>query len=297
MKDLEIGEHLGYLVGTDDDAPMILTAYCMQKKYDHYFKGLYFSRFLPPVFMPQQPPLEGLLNAVRKDAYYPFLTAPDSAASVLNRLLECPDFFEMVCRKKGKSFLSKIMKPENKLQKKQRGREPLLKELIDRTNAYRNKEFKEFTPDERYWIIRLNRTLLERLYPKLTPKRRMELNPFFEWRREATSGNEQEIEVSKNFLITYIYGGRDLLKSGELKLTLSFLLNISKPPENMDLKYTENGVAPYISCFVYRINECFEVFWKEHTGKQKTGICQISEQSLQQYLVEKLPSFYGFIPH
>ncbi|MDG6026310.1 MAG: hypothetical protein E3K40_06265 [Candidatus Brocadia sp.] len=71
----------------------------------------------------------------------------------LNELLETPGFYERLHEKYGHQVSSNIK----------------LIELLKKTEKYRSKEFSKLSKERQYNIKRLNRLILEELYPELTP--------------------------------------------------------------------------------------------------------------------------------
>lgn len=120
-----------------------------------YFRTKYtkgdFSYFFEDEF---KPPLdiEKLCTAIIGDNYNVSLNVPLDTLDGLNELLEISNFYEIVYAKKPDISLKDITK------------------LIDNTKPYRNTAFTCLKTKEQKNIVRLNRILLETIYPQDTPK-------------------------------------------------------------------------------------------------------------------------------
>lgn len=98
--------------------------------------------------------IRSLCKEINKDNYNIPLTMKKNTIFWLNELLKMPDFYDVLCMEKHKiSFCKNIMV------------------LVEETNGYRKKiNFPSLSIDEQNSIKRLNRLLLEEIYPNVSPK-------------------------------------------------------------------------------------------------------------------------------
>jgi hypothetical protein len=96
--------------------------------------------------------IAALSNAINKDIHVP-IKVPTYKISWLNELLKTPDLHEKLYKKIN----------DNKLSEE-------IGVLLESTRDFRNSKFSELTMDKQKDIIKLNRLLIEHLYPGLTPK-------------------------------------------------------------------------------------------------------------------------------
>lgn len=111
----------------------------------------YEDEFVPPLT------IEILCNEISKKLFRVTVQAPINTIAWLNELLMVPDLYDtLLVKRPGDGFPKGI------------------KDLVDRTEGYRNKDFHSLRTDEQRYIKRLNRLLLEEIYPNKSPK---SLNP------------------------------------------------------------------------------------------------------------------------
>ena len=103
---------------------------------------------------------EELWRVINEDKYNVTLKATVNTIDWLNELLECPNFYDILNKNKPKSGFS-----EN------------IKDLVDKTKCYRNKNFSDLKINEQNNIKRLNRLLVEETYPRKTPKSQLINDP------------------------------------------------------------------------------------------------------------------------
>jgi hypothetical protein len=96
--------------------------------------------------------IEKLCSAIKADIRLS-LKAQENTVEWLNELLKVPDLYEKLHRKIQRTRL-----PEE------------IKTLLEETRDFRYKKFSELNSDKQKAIKKLNRLLLEHLYPKITPK-------------------------------------------------------------------------------------------------------------------------------
>ncbi|HHT9122703.1 MAG TPA: hypothetical protein ACFYEF_07515, partial [Candidatus Wunengus sp. YC63] len=95
-----------------------------------------------------------LCKAIKNDNYKISLQIAKYTITWLNELLKQPKFYSILREKKPDiGFTRKVI------------------DLVDKTDGYRNdKEFSELEIQEQIYIKRLNRLILEEIYPQKTPK-------------------------------------------------------------------------------------------------------------------------------
>jgi hypothetical protein len=93
-----------------------------------------------------------LCIAIKKDIGLTF-RAKECTVNVLNKLLKVPDLYEAFNKKIHKIRFSRE-----------------INDLIDQTEGFRNKQFSALNNDMQKSIVKLNRHLLEHIYPHKTPK-------------------------------------------------------------------------------------------------------------------------------
>lgn len=96
--------------------------------------------------------VKSLCDVIKADIS-PSLKAPDNTLEWLNELLKEPNLYEELFKKKQKAEFSQEIDT-----------------LIELTKHFRNKRFSELDNDSRKDIIKLNRLLLEYIYPHLIPR-------------------------------------------------------------------------------------------------------------------------------
>src|SRR3972149_1279474 len=97
------------------------------------------------------PTLKRFCETIMKDNLN--LDAPIDDINGLNKLLEVPNFYDVLCSKKPDRCFSKDVT-----------------ELAGKTDYYRDIKFKDLSKDEKSTIKKLNRLLLKETYPQETPK-------------------------------------------------------------------------------------------------------------------------------
>ncbi len=111
-----------------------------------------FPQFSPDEF-DNNLTVEALCEDINNDNYGIKFRTQDKTIERLNEILETPNFYDIFSKKK------KPLKLDKYLQK-----------LIEESKDYRNKDFLELTEMQRKTIIRLNRIILETIYPRSCPK-------------------------------------------------------------------------------------------------------------------------------
>lgn len=98
-----------------------------------------------------------LIKAIKADNYGYAFTSPENSLKWLNELLRQPDFYDRWKRSAAASKRQVILSPT-------------IIRLIKETAGYRFKPFAKLTKEQQQKIIKLNRLLLEAIYPLLSPK-------------------------------------------------------------------------------------------------------------------------------
>ena len=97
--------------------------------------------------------IEALCQSINADDYGLSFKSSDNSVDRLNELLEVTNFYDVLCKKKEKiDHTSEI------------------KSLINKTREYRNERFAKLGNTKKENIKRLNRLLLEKVYPLETPE-------------------------------------------------------------------------------------------------------------------------------
>jgi len=96
--------------------------------------------------------IASLCRAIKADIA-PSLKSPENSIAWLNELLKTPDLYEKYSKK-----IKPLTFPEE------------INNLIERTKGLRKKRFSEINVDSQKDIVKLNRLLIEHLYPDKTPK-------------------------------------------------------------------------------------------------------------------------------
>ncbi len=105
------------------------------------------DEFVPPLT------IEILCNEISKKLFRVTVQEPINTIARLNELLMIPNLYDtLLVKRPGVGFPKSI------------------NDLVDKTKGYRNKDFHNLSTDEQRYIKRLNRLLLEEIYPNESPK-------------------------------------------------------------------------------------------------------------------------------
>lgn len=118
-----------------------------QKQEEEHLQGTSTS-----YFKDKTSAVEKLCKAIEKDKY-DILKTNNNTVDWLNELLKVPNFYDVLCSKKPDRCFSKDVT-----------------ELAGKTDYYRDIKFKDLSKDKKNTIKKLNRLLLEEIYPQETPK-------------------------------------------------------------------------------------------------------------------------------
>lgn len=102
--------------------------------------------------------VKSLLKEIENDDFEIEFTTPDSTLDRLNELLRVSGFYDMCVRK------DKAIKFDSRDQ-----------QLVPETESYRNKDFQKLSSEQQKKILKLNRLLLEAIYPKTCPKKNYQM--------------------------------------------------------------------------------------------------------------------------
>jgi hypothetical protein len=96
-----------------------------------------------------------LCQAIAKDKYRLSLVSMDNTIEILNEILTCPTLYERMIQKKMRMTMTDE-----------------ISELVKETDQFRKEKYSGLPEEIKNKIRRLNRLLLESIYPEITPKSR-----------------------------------------------------------------------------------------------------------------------------
>lgn len=111
-----------------------------------------FPRFSPNEFS-NNLTIEALCEDINNDDYGIKFKTLDNTIDRLNEILEIPNFYDICSKKRNPLRLSKYAE-----------------KLIDESKDFRHKSFSELSEGQKNTILKLNRMILETIYPNTCPK-------------------------------------------------------------------------------------------------------------------------------
>ena len=140
-----------YTINRNDIISIAYNKFDVREYYLEYLEMRASSKFQEKEFK-KSFTIEKLCEVINRDQYNISLNVPTNTIEWLNDLLEISNFYKILCLKKPNISLSKD-----------------IVDLVEKTEEYRNKSFSELGDYNKCRIKRLNRLLLEDVYPKETP--------------------------------------------------------------------------------------------------------------------------------
>lgn len=253
-------------------------------KYNEYLASKGYSYFYEEEFgKPFK--VEDLYNEVKgKDYDGVPLKDTDKKLDNLNKLLEIPNFYDKLCQKenkKGKDFSKDVQY------------------LDDGTQEYRKKNYSELSEEKKRDIRRLNRLVLEEIFPEKCPKDKFsfeeakrrrniilinliylanihfEGNELYMYQGHATISTVADIAVLGVTAAGTLAGGKD---------TKAILSAIAAGLTGSRLAYEKNWLYQYgVPVLFARMNRLRETKRNDINEKMKNGI---QEYSLEQGLID-----------
>ena len=98
--------------------------------------------------------VDALCKEINKYGYGKEFKISSNTVEDLNKILEVPNFYDLCLKKKGKSLKLTVY----------------VQKLISETESYRNKNFLKLSEKQQHNILKLNRLILESIFPKSCPK-------------------------------------------------------------------------------------------------------------------------------